>query len=374
MQELSSQIGSLKQQPTSELRLFPDMKFNQKGYITKWIVASKTIDKNPREITTELQIWRQNSINTSYTRVASYQLNETNSVFVSENVREYVVIPSILVQAEDILGIFQPPSSSVNLYYQNYNGPSNVVIPVTDTTAPLVVGNQIPTTSNDYPLIAVNVSTREFIAEGTNNTNTIEERLVELPTEISSKITRTINPFSVTTNMPLLNKPSQSSVISTNKPEATSFFNSMIVSQSQELLSPMTNHDTNHHTNHDTNHDTLLMFILSIVAIVILGILQAIVIIGLCVCCTCKQHVSFMHKNSSAIGPASLIVNSQTDNIQNIKQRESMEINPTYNHAMSWQTPSSEPAVSNINTQQLLQEHQYDELLTCRYGCAHIQL
>ena len=160
IQLLSPQIRSLKL-PTQELRLFPDIKFNKHGYVTKWVVGGKTSDKSStNDITTELQIWRVNSTEIStYTRVAAYKLNESSSMDVSDNVREYLVNPPISVEAEDIIGIFQPSSSSVNVYFQECNGPNNVIIQEYDNdTGPTTVEKSATSNINDYPLIAVNVS------------------------------------------------------------------------------------------------------------------------------------------------------------------------------------------------------------------------
>lgn len=159
LRDLSPQIGKLKTQTASELRLFPEINFKNDSYITSWTVGGIVSDNILTPQKAEIQIWRSGANDIVLSSV--YQLNtpiETNQ----NNLYVFEVHPPIPVKAGDILGVFQPTSSTFKLYYQEHNGPQNIVINLQETPqAPTQLQLAVITAFsniNDYPLITVNLT------------------------------------------------------------------------------------------------------------------------------------------------------------------------------------------------------------------------
>ena len=185
IQNLFPEIGKLHQ-PMHELRLFPEMKFNTVGFISTWSIGG-TI--NNGEANTEIQIWRNSSSNASYIKVAAFQLNEGSSVAISQNVWEYQVNPPTPVIGGDIVGILQPSNSSANVFFQENNGPKNVIIPVAEgsESPEIITSMNLLSNSNDYPLIAVNITTE---TSTTNLSKTAYETSPEKTISVTTVMTQ----------------------------------------------------------------------------------------------------------------------------------------------------------------------------------------
>ena len=193
---LSVEIGNLTFN-LGELRLFPNIKFNTNGYITAWTVGG-IITKRKRN--PELQIWRKinDSNDDDYIRVNKFQLDEMNGIVIASNVREYSVNPPVQVQAGDILGLFQPNDSSVFIYYQECHGPLSIGIPVakgSESPATLNEENFSSEFLNDYPLIAVNFSSKENeVALNSSCETSFRKKLSSSTFNKSSRMFSTIAP------------------------------------------------------------------------------------------------------------------------------------------------------------------------------------
>ena len=141
-------------------RLFPNIRFNCNGFITKWVVGAQTLTSGSRM--PELQIWRLNAGSTNtYTKTNS-SLITPNEIPGSPNVHEF--IPSIPLQFNtgDILGVHQPRldgSESVRtrfvLYYQENTGPANYRQIINNPSSSFALSS--PDDEYDYPLVSVEI-------------------------------------------------------------------------------------------------------------------------------------------------------------------------------------------------------------------------
>ena len=333
-----------------------------------------------------VQIWRLNSTeNSTYTKVAAYELNEDNGVIVSENVNEYLVNPPISVEAEDIIGILQPSSRSIKfkVYYQECNGPNNIITHYREYE-PTTVENPATLTINDYPLIAVNVSKPDNDNDASPLSNNSREdemlnkqmkldKLLSSIENIAAVSTSTIEPFS-TAIIPLLSKPttvpsnqllmnifssSAMQVTSTLIIKPTKLFSSAIT-QSQEMVSIR------------VMHETLLITLISIGATIFLGVLLTIVILVIFICAKQlrRKKFTFTINSCSAIG---LFAVKELDENENEK-RESMLYNPLYHYAVYPPLNTPLPTlpseylkpVSTLERQENEQEPLYEEI-PCKY-------
>ena len=110
-----------------------------------------------------LQIWRFVDkgayISSQSTSLLSYDSGERANIHVVK------ANPPLRVEEGDILGIYQPPESSIVVYYQEASGPINLAMDrvfssTSSGPAPTSVFGLVTAEANDWPLITV-----EFISE-----------------------------------------------------------------------------------------------------------------------------------------------------------------------------------------------------------------
>ncbi len=171
MRQLGRVAGSLRNR-VDQQSVIPEIRFTCSGTVNKWIVAGNWQgDSNLLEV----QVWRETTTDGVYTKIDSRTLgfdNEENS-----QVYEYTISGgSFAVQSGDILGIFQPTSSELELYYTDSYGPTNYYMDTSSgggddddrrrraTTAPSGDFNiNGKSTRNDMPLITVEISKFFFL-------------------------------------------------------------------------------------------------------------------------------------------------------------------------------------------------------------------
>ena len=298
------------------------MIFNTDGFINRWTIGG-TLQTG--EDTTELQIWRP--LSDSYVKIAAYKLNKENSVTVSQNVHEYYVSPAIPVATYDIVGVFQPSNTSaVSVYYQAYNGPSNIVIPVMagfETLNRILTANLPTNAMNDYPLLSVHVSNTTVAMISSSTTETIEPTVSRMATDTTtyqriSTITRTLLPSQqrlVTTTQPShsTSQVSHTHIISStdgNLPFTTqhiSTLTSVLFSSTQTEISIVSS----------IANEALLLSITLVGSIIIIVTLPLIVVIlGACI---------YNRKRSRKTTSVEL---KEPTSVLNV--RESMQDNPLY--------------------------------------------
>ena len=137
------------------------MIFKKDGYIDTWVIGSNMSDGKFDPL---LQLWRNDSTtNPGYRKVKEFHLRPNDGIVFAPNVQNYSIHPPAYVQAGDIFGLFQPSNTSLNLFYREYNGPSNIVISVPEgLEVPSVINADTISMAtadgvNDHPLITVNV-------------------------------------------------------------------------------------------------------------------------------------------------------------------------------------------------------------------------
>ena len=153
-------------------RIIPGIKFTCTGALTKWIIGARRTLTQPTNHP-QLQIWRQRqgSSNT-YDRTTFSDITALNTTD-DLNVYEYIPNPPLQLQANDILGLYQPHrnNTQVVMYYQTGSGPRNFArfnqnSPV---TSGFTTGNGV---DNNLPLVAIkvngklNLPSQEIIIEG----------------------------------------------------------------------------------------------------------------------------------------------------------------------------------------------------------------
>jgi len=146
-------------------RIIPGICFTCTGMLTKWIVgAQRTLIRATNHL--QLQIWRQRSP-TSNTLDRTHfsdltDLNATDDL----NVYEYTPNPPLQFRANDLLGVFQPPSTDTQavVYYQVGDGPRNYARSNRDL--PLSTYFTGGGVDNDVPFVAVEVEINGKLYKG----------------------------------------------------------------------------------------------------------------------------------------------------------------------------------------------------------------
>ena len=141
----------------SQQRLFPDIRFTCRGFITNWIVGVQNITGVVMAKMPELQIWRKVE-NNRYTKIGSTQLT-TTEVALSHNVFEYTVAPPLMFQEGDIFGVYQPreEDSQLAVYYQKNSGTVNYGGQIVDAPLSSFIYSGTPASEYDYPLVSVEI-------------------------------------------------------------------------------------------------------------------------------------------------------------------------------------------------------------------------
>ena len=136
-------------------RLFPEITFTCNGFIAEWIVGAKLQTNISSGQLPELQIWRSMDGGDKYQKVG-FNLLTSNTRRVNNllNVYEYASNPPLKFQKGDILGVYQPVDSEIELSYQINDGPINYELDYTDAA------NIVPLSMQyDYPLVTVEITT-----------------------------------------------------------------------------------------------------------------------------------------------------------------------------------------------------------------------
>ena len=142
----------------SQQRLFPDIRFTCRGFITNWIVGVQNITGVVTAKMPELQIWRKVE-NNRYTKVDSTNLT-TAEATLSHNVFEYTVAPPLMFKEGDLFGVYQPheEDSQLVVYYQKNSGPVNYGGQIVDAPLNTFTYSGTPASEYDYPLVSVEVN------------------------------------------------------------------------------------------------------------------------------------------------------------------------------------------------------------------------
>ena len=112
----------------SRQQITPDMKFTCDGVVTSWIIAAEW--NGTKGLFPEFQVWR-NIGRSEYKKISGSVLEFQTSV--SPRINAYSVLPPMPVQSGDILGIFLPNNSRLNLLSETTNTPTNYYLPTEDS-------------------------------------------------------------------------------------------------------------------------------------------------------------------------------------------------------------------------------------------------
>ncbi len=138
VRELRRVAGSLRSNRNSQQRIIPDITFTCSGTVSEWIVAAEW---NGFDVNfPEMQVWRETATGSGvYTKIhgTTMSFNEENTI----EIYNYTITP-IDVQPGDVLGMFEPDNSKLELYYTDTYGPVNyymstgkvVIVPPDSTT------------------------------------------------------------------------------------------------------------------------------------------------------------------------------------------------------------------------------------------------
>ena len=103
----------------------------------------------------ELQIWRQTGPD-NYTKIGCSSV--TANATASPNVHEYYPNTTLEFQQGDILGVYHPSNSSLNLYEQLFGGSLSYVEDVDFPSANISISNLRMRPVNHFPLVSVVIS------------------------------------------------------------------------------------------------------------------------------------------------------------------------------------------------------------------------
>ena len=123
--------------PVNDTRAFPDIQFTCNGIISKWIIGITQNQDTSRHYPT-IYLKRSSEL--------IHALTVDTSAATSSNGNVYTFTSDIEVQCGDIL-VINVTTNSNPMYYQQYNGPLNYQLDISN--------GLIPLEHNDYPLISV---------------------------------------------------------------------------------------------------------------------------------------------------------------------------------------------------------------------------
>ena len=111
----------------------------------------------------ELQIWRQTGPDT-YTKIGFSSV--TANATASPNVHEYYPETTLQFQQGDVLGVYYPDETNIEIYGQRGSGPSNYYTN-NDTASNLKISD-LTISGNDFPLVSIGISkSNTIMARGT---------------------------------------------------------------------------------------------------------------------------------------------------------------------------------------------------------------
>ena len=137
-------------------RIIPGIKFTCTGTLTKWIIGARRRLTQPTNYL-QLQIWRQQGSSNTYDRTTFSDITALNTTD-DLNVYEYIPNPPLEFQANDILGLYQPPfrESQIVVFYQRRGGPRTSHRSNQDS--PLINASASIESDTDLPLVAGEVN------------------------------------------------------------------------------------------------------------------------------------------------------------------------------------------------------------------------
>ncbi len=147
--QLGRVAGSLKSDRKEQQRIIPDITFTCSGTVSEWIVAAEWKGGGMDVNFPEMQVWRETATGSGvYTKIHGTPLSfsEINTT----EIYRYTIAP-IVVQPGDVLGMFEPDKSRLELYYTDKYGPANYY---------MSTGNNVMVPDGDFDIEDMSVDTQ----------------------------------------------------------------------------------------------------------------------------------------------------------------------------------------------------------------------
>ena len=140
--------------------IIPSIRFTCTGMLTKWTIgAQRTLTQATDYL--QLQIWRQRTPSrmnpATHVRISFSDITDLNATD-DLNVYEYVPNPPLQFQADDLLGLFQPDSADIQVYYQEGGGPRNYARSTDSAFSSFYRNSRRVDMDTALPLVAVEVN------------------------------------------------------------------------------------------------------------------------------------------------------------------------------------------------------------------------
>ena len=145
-------------------QISPEIKITCNGLITKWIIGADWSSSVSAYLYPEIQVWR-NVGNETYRKISgTYVFFPFRASVRANGIYEYTKFAPIPVESGDILGIFTPNPSRLNLWFENDNSDNpKVYYRYTDSSATSSPYEELDRQNNDpllgtasyYPLVSV---------------------------------------------------------------------------------------------------------------------------------------------------------------------------------------------------------------------------
>ena len=149
--------------------LFPDLRLQCSGYITKWIVGGVLLTDQANTLNeAQLQLWRNNRTTECHTLIHRTVIRNLSDS--STNIFEISLQEPIAFSEGDFLGIYQEQeqdqdsgNSEFEVYYQVSNGPENLIPQFQIEPSDSYKDSELTAVAVDYPLVSVHISCERIL-------------------------------------------------------------------------------------------------------------------------------------------------------------------------------------------------------------------
>ncbi len=159
VRQLGRVAGNRVNDGNGQQRIIPDISFTCSGTLTRWTVAGVG-GGNANSPEPEVQIWRETSSGSGvYTKMNGMLLPRITGG--SSVIYAFDATSPMDVQRGDILGLFEPTDSWLQLYYTDQYGPVNYYMDTDNAVTPPTGDFNISGADgmmNDMPLVTVEIS------------------------------------------------------------------------------------------------------------------------------------------------------------------------------------------------------------------------
>ena len=140
------------------LVLFPDIIFTCSGMVVKWIMGGER--ESFQGEFSELQIWRLTG-GSVYQKITGTVISLLSDE--DDNVYEYTVNPPLPFQTGDILGLFQPDETALQLHYDSDDDSSIYYVSEFGNSDVFDVNGENVDTRRGLPLVTVEIGKKTYI-------------------------------------------------------------------------------------------------------------------------------------------------------------------------------------------------------------------